>query len=226
MGRVDSASAALCCSDGEVAPEVERSHRRRAAGSREGVGKYDGAVDDQDLLVAWLNLARVSASVRIELDRAMERETGIGLSEGEVLFRLMFAPDESLRMSDLADQLCMAQSGITRLVDRLVAKGLVVRETRPSNRRTIDARLTPAGRAVFERARPVYMAVVHDRFGRGLTPRQAARLRSTLRSVLEGLGTREEVPWAHRARLFDDDANEQVAGQTARPVGLTSRNRG
>ena len=199
MRRVDSPNPALRCGDGQVAPEVGRSHRRRAAGSREGVGKYDGAVDDQDLLVAWLNLARVSASVRIELDRAMERETGIGLSEGEVLFRLMFAPEESLRMSDLADQLCMAQSGITRLVDRLVEHGFVVRETRPSNRRTIDARLTPAGRAVFERARPFYMSVIREKFGRGLTPREAARLRAILRSVLAGLGTREEVPWADRA---------------------------
>ena len=50
------------------------------------------------------------------------------------MFRLMFAPDERLRMSDVADQLSMAQSGMGRLVDRLVEQGFVVRETRPSNR--------------------------------------------------------------------------------------------
>jgi len=199
MGRDDSASAALRCGDGRSVPAVEPPRRPRAAGSGYRARTYDTVMDDQDLLVAWLNLARVSASVRIELDRAMERQTGLGLSEGEVLFRLIFAGDRRLRMSDLADQMCMAQSGITRLVDRLVEHGFVVRETRPSNRRTIDARLTPAGRAVFERARPFYMSVIREKFGRGLTAREATRLRALLRSVLEGLGTREEVPWADRA---------------------------
>ena len=175
-------------------------------GHGRGTHAYDGAVDEQDLLAAWLNLARVSASVRIELDRSMERETGISLPEGEVLYRLVCAP-EGLRMSDLADQLCMAQSGMTRLVDRLVRKGYVVRETRPANRRTIDARLTPAGREVFERARPFYMGVIREKFGRGLTPRDAARLRGILRSVLEGLGTREEVPWANRAAAETGEAD-------------------
>lgn len=202
MGRVEPSDAASDCRVEAVGPGAEPSRGPLPASrSWQGPGTYDGAVDDQDLLIAWLNLARVSASIRIELDRAMERETGIGLSEGEVLFRLIFAPEERLRMSDLADQLCMAQSGITRVVDRLAEQGFVVRETRASNRRTIDARLTPAGREIFERARPVYMGVIRDRFGRGLTAGQAGSLRAALRSVLEGLGTREEVPWAERATL-------------------------
>lgn len=154
------------------------------------------AVDDQDLNVAWFNLARVCASIRSELDRAMEGEIGIGLSEGEVLFWLVFAPEGRLRMSDIADRLCMAQSSITRIVDRLVKQGLVVREPQRSNRRTIEASLTPAGRETFGRARPVYVAVVRERFGPGLSARDAASLRAFLRSVLEGLGAREEAPWA------------------------------
>ena len=155
-------------------------------------------VDDQDLSIAWVNLGRVYASVRIDLDRAIERETGIGLSEVEVLYRLFFAPQGRLRMSDLADRLCMVQSGITRVVDRLVGRGFVVRETQPSNRRTVDAHLTPTGRAAFERARPVYIKVIRDSFGSGVNARDAARLRAILRSVLEGLGSREDVPWARR----------------------------
>ena len=165
-------------------------------------------MDEQELNIAWINLARVYASVRIELDRALERETGIGLSEGEVLFRLVFAPSGRLRMSDLADQLCMAQSGITRVVDRLVGRGLVVRETRPSNRRTVDARLTPAGLELFDQARPVYMGIIRDRFGRAITTANAAHLRATLRSVLDGLGLAEEVPWDPA------EAPEDASGKT------------
>jgi len=61
----------------------------------------------------------------------------------------------------------LAQSGITRVADRLVEQGLVARETRSSNRRTIDARLTSAGRKTFERARPIYLGVIRDRFDVG-----------------------------------------------------------
>lgn len=153
-------------------------------------------MDEQELNIAWIDLARVYGSVRIALDRALETETGIGLSESEVLFRLVFAPSGRLRMTDLADRLCMAQSGITRLVDRLVRRGWVVREPRPDNRRTVDARLTDSGRVAFEQVRPVYMRCIRDRFGRDLDAAQTAELRATLRRILGGLGAAEEVPWA------------------------------
>jgi len=153
-------------------------------------------MDEQELNIAWINLARVYGSVRIELDRALETETGTGLSESEVLYRLVFAPSGRLRMTDLADRLCMAQSGITRLVDRLVTRGWVVREPRPDNRRTVDARLTDSGRAAFEQVRPVYMRCIGDGFGRELDTAQTTELRAMLRRILGGMGVAEEVPWA------------------------------
>jgi DNA-binding MarR family transcriptional regulator len=200
MDRRQSASDTACESDDPVRGIDPLSEPGPATQLGPGRAAHDAYVEDEDLLIAWLNLARVSATMRLELDRAMERENGIGLTEGEVLTRLIFAPDGRLRMSDLADQLCMAQSGITRVVDRLVRQGFVVRETRPSNRRTVDARLTQAGREVHERARPVYIQLVRNRFGRGMNVREAARLRALLRSVLEGLGACEEVPWADRVQ--------------------------
>ena len=161
---------------------------------------YDSRVKDQELYAAWLNLARVFATIRTELDRTLERETGIGLSEGEVLCRLVCASPQCLRMSDLADRLCMAQSGMTRVVDRLVDRGLVVREVRPGNRRTIDAHPTAAGRAAFERISPIYRRIIHDRFGQRLRSEDAAVLRVLLRTVLEGLGTTEDIPWTNELR--------------------------
>ena len=168
-------------------------------------------MDEQELDIAWINLARVYARVRIELDRALVRETGFGLSEGEVLIRLVFAPSGRLRMSDLADELGMAQSGITRVVDRLVGRGLVVRETRPSNRRTVDARVTAAGLELFARARPIYMGVIRDQFGRAITPDDATTLRTTLRSVLNGLGLSEDVPWDTAAAPDDTPGDGALA---------------
>jgi DNA-binding MarR family transcriptional regulator len=164
------------------------------------VGTYDAEVDDQDALIAWLDLTRVSAIVRRDLDRALTREAGIGLTEGEVMYQLVFAPEERLRMSDLADRTCLTQSSMTRVVDRLVRRGFATRDVRASDRRTVDVRLTSAGRETFERLRPAYMSVVRERFAGDLGPMETRRLREILGGVLEGLGAAEDIPWAEARR--------------------------
>jgi DNA-binding MarR family transcriptional regulator len=67
-----------------------------------------------------------------------------------VLIQLARATDNALRMSDLADAIVLSRSGLTRLVDRLVAEGYVERRRCPSDARGALATLTPAG---FERVR-------------------------------------------------------------------------
>lgn len=148
-----------------------------------------GAMDgDPEAIRAWLNLTQVHAALRAGLGRALEAEAGVGLSEMEVLRRLAVAPGERLRMRDVADQLFVAQSGVTRIVDRLVDQGWVDREQLPEDRRTIYARLTDEGRSVLERAAPVYVRTVTEQLGGDLTPTDLADLRRVLKSVLEGLG--------------------------------------
>ena len=49
-----------------------------------------------------------------------------------MLLLLSQAPDNSLRMGNLADLLLLSRSGLTRLVDRIVARGLVERHTCPT----------------------------------------------------------------------------------------------
>ena len=53
----------------------------------------------------------------------------------DVLVRLLRTPGHRLRMSDLAAQTTLSASGLTRVVDRLVAEGLARREACPSDRR-------------------------------------------------------------------------------------------
>jgi DNA-binding MarR family transcriptional regulator len=143
---------------------------------------------DAEAILAWLNLNQAHAVLRAGLGRALETQAGVGISEIEVLRRLAFAPDERLRMRDLADQLFVAQSGITRIIDRLVRQGWVVREQPPDDRRTIYARLTDEGRSVVERAVPVYARTVAEQLGGDLSASDVAELRRVLRRVLEGLG--------------------------------------
>jgi len=98
------------------------------------------------------------------IDERLEREHGLALSSYEVLLLLSRAPDNSLRMGALADQLLLSRSGLTRLVDRLAARGLVERHTCSSDRRGTFARLTDAGHAAFDEARPTNLAAIREQF--------------------------------------------------------------
>lgn len=117
---------------------------------------------------AWQGFLRVHASLVHELDRGLEAEVGLPLRDYEVLLHLGAAPDGRLRMSDLAASVLLSPSGVTRLVDRLVADGLVERVPCDEDRRGLWAHLTGAGAARLAEARPVHLAGVRahllDRF--------------------------------------------------------------
>ena len=76
-------------------------------------------------LTAWSAFLRAHARVVRELERELQAEQRMALTDYDVLVQLANAGDHRLRMSELADRLLLSRSGATRLVDRLVAQGLV-----------------------------------------------------------------------------------------------------
>jgi DNA-binding MarR family transcriptional regulator len=115
-------------------------------------------------LAAWRGFLRVHASLVRDLDRELEEAHGLPLTHYEVLLHLANAPDNRLRMSDLASSILLSQSGVTRLVDRLERAGHVVRKPCPEDRRVLWAQLTDAGRTRLSEARPTHLAGVRARF--------------------------------------------------------------
>jgi DNA-binding MarR family transcriptional regulator len=114
------------------------------------------AMLDEDQMEAWHGFLRTHAALVRELDIEMQEEHGLSLTQYEVLLLLARSDDGSLRMSDLADGALLSLSGLSRLVDRLVAMGLVERAQCPSDRRSSLACLTTAGRKRFREARPTH----------------------------------------------------------------------
>jgi DNA-binding MarR family transcriptional regulator len=114
------------------------------------------AMLDEDQMGAWHGFLRTHAALVRELDIEMQEEHGLSLTQYEVLLLLARSDDGSLRMSDLADGALLSLSGLSRLVDRLVAMGLVERAQCPSDRRSSLACLTTAGRKRFREARPTH----------------------------------------------------------------------
>lgn len=115
-------------------------------------------------LEAWSTFLRAHARVVRELERELQAEQSMALGDYDVLVQLAGAPGRRLRMSELADRLLLSRSGATRLVDRLVADGLVARALCESDRRGQWAELTDAGRDRLRRATPTHLRGVAAHF--------------------------------------------------------------
>jgi DNA-binding MarR family transcriptional regulator len=113
---------------------------------------------------AWRGLLRVHAAMSKALDAELESEHGLALTSYEVLMHLADAEDQGMRMCDLADGVLLSRSGLTRLVDRLVRDGYLVRHACSDDARGAFARLTPAGRAKLADARRTHLAGVRRMF--------------------------------------------------------------
>ena len=101
---------------------------------------------------AWMGLLRTRERLMQELDRELEHAHGVSLAEYDVLMQLEAAPEHNLRMAELADAVLLTRSGLTRLVDRLEARGLVERRRCPSDARGLWATLTAAGAELLHEA--------------------------------------------------------------------------
>jgi len=124
------------------------------------------------------------------LEAALEgRLAGAGLPRVwfEVLLRLGRSPGQQLRMADLAAQVSLSPSGLTRAVDRIEEADLVERVTCPSDRRGAFVRLTDAGRARLQEVVPAHVEDVDRCFTGLLSPTELARFTTTLRKLRDHL---------------------------------------
>jgi DNA-binding MarR family transcriptional regulator len=82
----------------------------------------------------------------------------------------------------------MVTSGaITNRIDRLVARGLVTRETDPANRRSVVITLTDSGSALVDKV--LVHHVAHEkRLLASLSAAEQRQLATLLRTLLTGLG--------------------------------------
>ena len=137
-------------------------------------------------LAAWSTFLRAHARVVRELERELQADQDLALTDYDVLVQLAAAPERRLRMSELADRLLLSRSGVTRLVDRLVADGLVERVDCESDRRGQWAALTNAGRGRLRRAAPTHLRGVATHFLDRLSADDLASLERMLEGVADG----------------------------------------
>jgi DNA-binding MarR family transcriptional regulator len=117
---------------------------------------------DQTLVESWRDLADRHARVTCALEKVLQDEHGLGVSEFEVLERLAGGDRDQHRMQELADAVFLSQSALSRLIGRLESDGLVSRAICSEDRRGIYACLTPQGRSRYEAAKPTQRQVLAE----------------------------------------------------------------
>jgi DNA-binding MarR family transcriptional regulator len=132
---------------------------------------------------AWESLYRAQVTVFRQLRDEFPGDE-VTLTEYDVLFNLYRQPRRRARIRDLTPQLLISQPSVSRLIERLAARGLVERSGDPDDARGTLVALTPAGIEVFRRIGTQHSAWIAERMG-VLDPaelRQLTELTAKLRS--------------------------------------------
>jgi DNA-binding MarR family transcriptional regulator len=122
-------------------------------------------VSDKSLAVdAWESLFRAQVSVLRQLNAEFP-STELSFNEYDVLFNLARQPGRALRIRDLNRHLLLTQPSVSRLVDRLVQRGLVTKESDPGDGRGTIVRMTESGYSLFRRVAVIHAESIHSRVG-------------------------------------------------------------
>jgi DNA-binding MarR family transcriptional regulator len=116
------------------------------------------------------------------LDAELQSERKLTLVWYDALVHLEDATD-GLGMTELANRILASKSGLTRVIDRMEADGLVRRERPPEDRRVVKVFITPAGRNTLQDARDVHHRGIQEHFVQHLTPPELAALTAALEKV-------------------------------------------
>ncbi len=134
---------------------------------------------------AWEALFRAQVSVLRALSAEFPTDE-ISLTEYDLLFNLSRQPEHRLRIRDLHAHLLLTQPSVSRMVDRLAARGLVAKSTDPSDGRGTIVTLTDDGHELYRRVGVQHARSISRIVGGALSPaelRQLAALCVKLRTA-------------------------------------------
>jgi len=135
---------------------------------------------------AFAALVRAHAAATRRLSAQLSADHGLTLSDYEVLLRLARAPDRQMRRVDIATEVLLSASGITRLLDGLEQSGLVERAACASDRRVVYAVLTEDGLGKLREASGSHLAQIDELFRTRLDDDELAGLTRLLLRLDEG----------------------------------------
>lgn len=155
-------------------------------------------------LAPWRAFLTAHALVSRRLDDDLRAEQQMTLAEYAALLQLAESPGHRLRMNQLADGIVLSRSGITRLIDRLEADGLVARKHCSSDGRGAEAELTDQGLSRLRQASRTHLRGIEAYFLGSVEP--------------VDLDVIERSCDAIRQRVRGDDRAQPGAGDPSEPL--------
>ncbi|HVV18816.1 MAG TPA: MarR family winged helix-turn-helix transcriptional regulator [Pseudonocardiaceae bacterium] len=110
----------------------------------------------------WRNYLAATRMVESELERQLQRDSGLPMTYFEIMVSLSEAPDRTLRMSELAERSRFSRSRLSHAIARMEAQGWVERRGCPSDKRGAFAVLTEKGFAMLADAAPSHVDQVRS----------------------------------------------------------------
>ncbi len=148
------------------------------------------------------------ARVSRRLDDELRAEHDLSFAEYDALLTIATSPGRRIRMRQLADQVLLSKSGVTRLIDRLVADGLVERDACVTDARGAEAVLTDAGLSRLRSASSTHLRGIADHFLEVLDDEQLAEVGRAMQTVADRAGSGQGDP---RQNPPDDGGTERGA---------------
>ena len=126
---------------------------------------------------AFVRLLRGHSATTRALSAELQAEFGLTINDYEALLRLSRAEDGRMRRIDLANELLLTASGVTRLLDGLERAGYVKKASCESDARVTYAVMTDEGRTRFEEASRSHLAAIRELYER------QAKLEADIRAI-------------------------------------------
>jgi DNA-binding MarR family transcriptional regulator len=136
---------------------------------------------------AWRGYVRLEAQLLRHLNRQLQADSDLSISDYDVLVHLSEAPGGRLRVFALGQALQWEKSRLSHHLGRMERRGLVAREECDTDGRGAEVVLTRAGRSSIRAAAPQHVAEVRRVFVDRLTPEQLDVLSEIAAVVLAGL---------------------------------------
>jgi DNA-binding MarR family transcriptional regulator len=143
---------------------------------------------DDPRLGAWRAFIHANALLLRRMDEELQASHRLSLAEYDALLQLVGAPERRLRMSVLAERVLLSRSGITRLVDRLEAAGMVERTACVTDARGAEASLTTLGLDRLRAASRTHLEGVRHYFLATMSDADRDAVERACQGVLDELG--------------------------------------
>jgi DNA-binding MarR family transcriptional regulator len=130
-------------------------------------------------LDAWRAFLNAHAHVTRAIARDLAAAGLPDLGWYDLLWTLYRAPERRLRVNELAREVVLSPTAMSRFVDRAEKAGVVRREADPADRRALQVALTDEGVALLRKMWPVYEQGIERHFAAQLD-RSPQRLRAML----------------------------------------------